>query len=224
MNDPILLKKYKNRRLYDCTHSTYVTLADVEEMLQRGLDIRAIDSKTGEDITRSVLIQIILEGDDSRDVLPPNFLKLVVRFGNSPMKEVFSKALLNYLNVILQSQNAMASQFMEGTPNFFQAASLLNPFALFTPPSRPSAPSVSMGGPTNQRSQSMNWSDPMAPNDQATELDSIKSELAKTQELVRQLLDNQEAAAKKTKSSPKKKKRRTTKKTPAKTTRKMKKT
>lgn len=224
MNDPILLKKYGNRRLYDCTHSTYVTLADVEDMLQRGLDIRAIDSKTGEDITRSVLIQIILEGDDSRDVLPPNFLKLVVRFGNSPMKELFSKALLNYLNVILQSQNAMTSQFMEGAPNFFQAASLLNPFALFSPPNRPSPTSDYRSGPTNPPSQSANWSDPMGPSEQESELDSIKSELAKTQDLVRKLLENQEASPKKSKASPTKKKKTTTKKSPAKSTRKKKKT
>src|ERR1035438_9166369 len=57
----VLIKKYENRRLYDTTSSRYVNLDEVAQMLQRGEDVKVVDAATGEDITRLILTQIIVE-------------------------------------------------------------------------------------------------------------------------------------------------------------------
>ena len=209
MNEPILLKKYGNRRLYDCSRSAYVTLADVEKMLQDGNDIRVVDSKTGDDLTRSVLIQIILERDDSQSVLPSSFLKQVVRFSNSPLKEHFTKALLNYLNVFMQSQNAISAQMAENTSNYFQQGGFLNPFAFFAPPGPPRPQYNSPRGHTTSLGTEEYWSDPRVEPDAPGELDVIKEELAKTQALVREMIEGQQEASKKVESRAPKKRAKT---------------
>jgi len=59
--DPILIRKYENRRLYDATNSRYVNLEDVAQILKNGQDVRVVDAATGQDITRLILTQIIVE-------------------------------------------------------------------------------------------------------------------------------------------------------------------
>ena len=62
MTDTIVIKKYENRRLYDTHNSRYVNLEGVAQMVRSGEDIQVVDSKTGEDVTRHVLTQIIVDG------------------------------------------------------------------------------------------------------------------------------------------------------------------
>ncbi|MGD8643601.1 MAG: polyhydroxyalkanoate synthesis regulator DNA-binding domain-containing protein, partial [Chromatiales bacterium] len=61
MAEPRIIKKYPNRRLYDTEESRYITLADVQQLLRKGLDLKVVDSQSGDDITRSILIQIITD-------------------------------------------------------------------------------------------------------------------------------------------------------------------
>ena len=61
MSDIRTIKKYPNRRLYDTANSGYITLADVKQMVLEGIDFQVVDAKSGEDLTRSILLQIILE-------------------------------------------------------------------------------------------------------------------------------------------------------------------
>ena len=63
----VLIKKYENRRLYDTTNSRYVNLDEVAQMLQRGEDVKVVDAATGEDITRLILTQIIVEDAKTTD-------------------------------------------------------------------------------------------------------------------------------------------------------------
>jgi len=63
----VIIKKYENRRLYDSTNSRYVNLEEVAEMLRQGVDVEAVDAATGEDITRLILTQIIVDGAKDRD-------------------------------------------------------------------------------------------------------------------------------------------------------------
>src|SRR3984885_16117234 len=63
----VLIKKYENRRLYDTTNSRYVNLDEVAQMLQRGEDVQVVDATTGEDITRLILTQIIVEDAKTTD-------------------------------------------------------------------------------------------------------------------------------------------------------------
>jgi polyhydroxyalkanoate synthesis repressor PhaR len=79
---PITIKKYANRRLYNTASSAYVTLADLAKMVKSGEDFVVFDAKTNEDITRSVLTQIIFEqeGVEGQSLLPIAFLRQVIRF------------------------------------------------------------------------------------------------------------------------------------------------
>lgn len=80
--EPTIIKKYANRRLYNTGTSTYVTLEDLGDMVKRGEDFVVQDAKTGEDITRSVLTQIIVEeeGKGGQNLLPITFLRQLIRF------------------------------------------------------------------------------------------------------------------------------------------------
>ena len=81
-SSPITIKKYANRRLYNTASSAYVTLADLAKMVKTGEDFVVFDAKTNEDITRSVLTQIIFEqeGIEGQSLLPITFLRQLIRF------------------------------------------------------------------------------------------------------------------------------------------------
>ncbi len=85
---PITIKKYANRRLYNTGTSTYVTLEDLAVMVKKGEDFVVFDAKSGEDITRPVLAQIIFEqeGKDGQSLLPITFLRQLIRFYGDSMQ------------------------------------------------------------------------------------------------------------------------------------------
>lgn len=171
---PVVLKKYGNRRLYDTSDSRYVTLPEVEEMLQRGRDVQVVDAKSGDDLTKEILVQIILDKEGAREMLPTGFLKQVVRLSASPMKESFTRVLQDSLDSFLQGQRAV----VEAQRSFLQQVPYTpwNPFAAFAAPptARPVAPA------------------PPPPADTA-ELDRLRSEVSETQALLRQLIVQQQA-------------------------------
>src|ERR1700726_1819274 len=78
---PVVVKKYANRRLYNTATSSYVTLEDLAKLIKEGGDFVASDAKTGEDITRSVLTQIIVEQEQKgQNLLPISFLRQLISF------------------------------------------------------------------------------------------------------------------------------------------------
>lgn len=80
-SSPTVIKKYANRRLYDTGRSSYVTLEDLREMVQEGHDFVVLDSKTEEDLTRSVLTQIIADKEaEEETLLPTSFLRTLIGF------------------------------------------------------------------------------------------------------------------------------------------------
>lgn len=87
-NKPITIKKYANRRLYNTDTSAYITLEDLAAIVKRGDDFVVYDAKTGEDITRSVLTQIIFEqeGKGGQSLLPITFLRQLIRFYGDSMQ------------------------------------------------------------------------------------------------------------------------------------------
>jgi polyhydroxyalkanoate synthesis repressor PhaR len=86
-NKPIVVKKYANRRLYNTATSSYVTLDDLAKMIKEGGDFVATDAKTGEDITRSVLTQIIVEQEQKgQNLLPISFLRQLISFYGDSMQ------------------------------------------------------------------------------------------------------------------------------------------
>jgi polyhydroxyalkanoate synthesis repressor PhaR len=110
--EPIKIKKYANRRLYNTGTSTYVTLEDLATMVKNGEDFTVEDAKTGEDITRSVLTQIIFEQENkegAQNLLPINFLRQLIRFYGDSMQMLVPR----YLEQSMQSFTGQQDKFRE---------------------------------------------------------------------------------------------------------------
>jgi polyhydroxyalkanoate synthesis repressor PhaR len=103
--EPVTIKKYANRRLYNTGTSTYVTLEDLAVMVKEGEDFVVFDAKTGEDITRSVLTQIIFEQENKgANLLPINFLRQVIRFYGDSMQLVVPRYLEASIDLFTRDQ------------------------------------------------------------------------------------------------------------------------
>jgi len=87
-NEPRLLKKHANRRLYDTARKRYVSLDQIRELICEGVDIRVEESQTGEDITRPILLQIMAECErDGRPMLSPEMLMSLIRHYGHPLQD-----------------------------------------------------------------------------------------------------------------------------------------
>ena len=105
----VTIKKYANRRLYDTESSTYITLDRLAQMVREGREFEVVDAKSGEDITRQVLTQIIVdeEARGGETMLPLNFLKqLIGLYGNS-MQNFVPQYLEAAMDAFQRNQNAM---------------------------------------------------------------------------------------------------------------------
>lgn len=110
-NDPTIIKKYANRRLYDTGRSSYVTLDDLCEMIKEGHDFVVQDAKSGDDLTRSVLTQIIVdqEGKGGQNLLPIGFLRQLIGFYGDNV----SSLVPNYLEQSIQTFTKNQERFRE---------------------------------------------------------------------------------------------------------------
>ncbi|HZQ74253.1 MAG TPA: polyhydroxyalkanoate synthesis repressor PhaR [Burkholderiales bacterium] len=107
-----LIKKYPNRRLYDTKTSSYITLADVKQMVHKQEDFQVIDAKSGEDLTRSILLQIILE-EESAGGLPmfsSDLLSQLIRFYGNAMQGVMGTYLERNIRAFQDMQKTMQEQ------------------------------------------------------------------------------------------------------------------
>ena len=120
-DQPTTIKKYANRRLYNTGTSTYVTLEDLAAMVKEGEDFLVYDAKTGDDITRSVLAQIIFEQENKagQNLLPTTFLRQLIRFYGDSMQMVVPKYLEQSIATLTQEQEKFRKQIansLSGTP------------------------------------------------------------------------------------------------------------
>ena len=118
---PTTIKKYANRRLYNTGTSTYVTLEDLAAMVKDGEDFLVFDAKTGDDITRSVLAQIIFEQENKagQNLLPTTFLRQLIRFYGDSMQMVVPKYLEQSIDTLTRQQEKFRKQMantFSGTP------------------------------------------------------------------------------------------------------------
>lgn len=106
---PIIIKKYPNRRLYDTSRSQYVNLDYVRQLVTEHNDFQVLDSKTGEDLTKSILLQIISESEtsESQSLLTNTLLKQLIRFYGSDMQSFVPQYLEQSLTSFLEQQDAM---------------------------------------------------------------------------------------------------------------------
>ena len=113
-NEPTIIKKYANRRLYNTGTSTYVTLEDLAVMVKGEEDFIVYDAKTGDDITRSVLTQIIFEQEGKgQNLLPVTFLRQLIRFYGDSMQGLVPSFLEYSMTSLTQEQEKLRSQMSE---------------------------------------------------------------------------------------------------------------
>jgi len=173
-DDVVIIKKYANRRLYDTESSTYITLERLAEMVRQKREFQVVDAKSGEDITRSVLTQIIMD-EEARgsEMLPVNFLRQLISMYGGQMQA----AVPQYLEASLDQFQRNQSQLREAMAGAFA----VNPFAemarrnmeMFTAAASSGRPS---GEPASDGDR------PAAgPEDNKAELAGLKAQLAELQ-------------------------------------------
>ena len=119
-----LIRKYSNRRLYDTAASRHVTLEDLRQLIIAGERIKVIDDKSGDDLTRSVLLQIISEQEQfGAPVLGSELLEMIIRFYGRPMQALLSRYLEQAFTTMVRQQESMQSEM---------AKALQTPFAPLT--------------------------------------------------------------------------------------------
>lgn len=111
-NKPTIIKKYANRRLYDTGRSSYVTLDDLCDLVKEGHDFVVQDAKSGKDITRSVLTQIIVEQESKGDqnLLPTSFLKNLIAFYGDNIQSLVPNYLETTLDLFVKNQENLREQ------------------------------------------------------------------------------------------------------------------
>jgi len=114
-DQPITIKKYANRRLYNTGTSTYVTLEDLASMVKAGEDFLVHDAKTGEDITRQVLAQIIFEQEnkEGQSLLPIAFLRQLIRFYGDSMQMLVPRYLEVSIDSLTREQEKFRNQMAQ---------------------------------------------------------------------------------------------------------------
>lgn len=119
-----LIRKYSNRRLYDTAASRHVTLEDLRQLIIAGEKIKVIDDKSTEDLTRSVLLQIISEQEQfGAPVLGSELLEMIIRFHGRPMQALLSRYLEQAFTTMVRQQESIQSEM---------AKALQTPFAPLT--------------------------------------------------------------------------------------------
>src|SRR5215472_13510127 len=143
--EPVIIKKYANRRLYNTGTSTYVTLEDLASMVKAGEDFVVYDAKTSEDITRSVLTQIIFEQEnkEGQNLLPITFLRQLIRFYGDSMQMLVPRYLEVSIDNLSREQGKFRDQMAQafGATGFGQLEEMArrnmemfeNAFAMFAP-------------------------------------------------------------------------------------------
>jgi polyhydroxyalkanoate synthesis repressor PhaR len=112
--DPVVIKKYANRRLYNTQTSSYVTLDHLCEMVKAGTEFEVRDARTGEDITRSVLTQIIFEEEaKGQSLLPIKFLRQLIRFYGDSLQGFVPGYLDMSMDSFTKNQEAMRNRIAE---------------------------------------------------------------------------------------------------------------
>lgn len=191
----VIIKKYANRRLYNTASSSYVTLEHLSEMVKEGVDFVVYDAKSNEDITRSVLTQIIFEEENrggGQNLLPIQFLRQLIGFYGNSMQAFLPSYLEMSLESFTKQQERLRSQLSNLAPGkmpgigvyeeqirqnmalFDRAMKMFSPFAYVRPEDAGAAPAEPAPAPA-----------PAAPSDDS--LADLKRQLESMQEQIAKL-------------------------------------
>jgi polyhydroxyalkanoate synthesis repressor PhaR len=106
-----IIKKYANRRLYDATGSRHVTLEDIRKMIASGEKVKVVDDKSGADLTRAVLLQVISEQEQfGTPVLSTELLEAIIRFYGNPVQDVLTRYMEQSVGALVRQQQAMRAE------------------------------------------------------------------------------------------------------------------
>lgn len=177
---PTVIKKYANRRLYHTGTSTYVTLEDLATMVRQGEDFIVFDAKSGDDITRSVLTQIIFEQEnkEGQNLLPVTFLRQLIRFYGDSLQSLVPSYLEFSMNNLSQEQQKLRDQMSQAFgPSAFQAMEeqVQKNMSFFTDAMRMFAPFAPRPGAATD-------ADGDEKSGGANDLDALKRQMAEMQE------------------------------------------
>jgi polyhydroxyalkanoate synthesis repressor PhaR len=111
MSKERLIKKYANRRLYDASISKHVTLEDIRNLIVKGEKIRVVEDKTGEDITRLILLQVIAEQEQfGKPILTTQLLESIIRYYGGPMQDFMARYLEQSVGAFTRQQENVQQQ------------------------------------------------------------------------------------------------------------------
>jgi polyhydroxyalkanoate synthesis repressor PhaR len=111
MAEERLIRKYANRRLYDAQESRHVTLDDLRKLITQGQKIKVVDDKSGDDLTRSILLQIIASQEQfGTPVLSTQLLEAIIRFYGNPIQQMLTAYLEQSIGGLLRQQNLMQAE------------------------------------------------------------------------------------------------------------------
>ncbi len=109
--EPVIIKKYANRRLYNTETSTYITQTDLRDLIRQGRNVEVVDAKSGEDLTRQTLAQVILEEEaKGAAMLPVSFLRQVIGFYDNSMQTILPHYLEMVMGVFQQNQQRIRDE------------------------------------------------------------------------------------------------------------------
>jgi polyhydroxyalkanoate synthesis repressor PhaR len=199
--EAVVIKKYANRRLYNTETSTYVTLDDLASMVRSDRDFVVYDAKTGDDLTHSVLTQIIVEQENrqgGQTLLPVPFLRQLIRFYDDSIGRMVPGYLQFSLENLASQQERFRSQFASAFANpaaafevyqdlarknmamFEQALSMWTPFTALP------------GAKRGEQPASSEKDDKSAPKTEADDLGELKAQLASMQQKIDKLSQDRE--------------------------------
>ena len=131
MAKPVLIKKYGNRRLYDTDESRYLTLEELAQKIQGGVDVRVVEVKTGEDLTQATLTQIVIESRGAAKFLPVPLLTQMIRLGDDALSEFLGQYMSMTMELYLRSVRGM--QMISPFSNSGLSNQMRDAFARFFP-------------------------------------------------------------------------------------------
>lgn len=129
-----VIKKYSNRKLYDLNRSRYITLEEIGELIRQGGRVKIVDAETQEDLTNITLVQILLEEEKRRNVLPVSFLHQLIKYG-----EIYQDFFRQYLSSTLDSMVSMHRDAEKGIQRWTKLGGLGETAPAKEPPNEESA-------------------------------------------------------------------------------------
>ncbi len=188
-NGPITIKKYANRRLYNTATSSYVTLDHLCQMVQEDIDFVVYDAKTGDDITRAVLTQIIVEEEaKGQNLLPINFLRQLIGFYGDNMQWMVPRYLEHMMEGFATNQEKLRQSMQETFGGMFPFGNLeemgKQNMAMFENAMKMWTPLGPDSGTENGKAPEKSDEKPEADVSAAESLDDLKT---KVEELQKQL-------------------------------------